>query len=121
MKEQILALRAKVGCSSEAEGRATIAASAPTAGLPSIAVHPAATIPLLEPAMSAFSAGIPPTTCASMAPVWGAIPLAPQETYPLAYTYPLPPTHILVLEPRRFKAQTMLEWNTWKRACKDQF
>jgi hypothetical protein len=61
MKEQILALRAKVGRSSEAEGRATIAVLAPTASLPTIAVHPAATAPPLEPAMSAFSAGILPT------------------------------------------------------------
>jgi hypothetical protein len=68
MKEQILALCAKVGRSSEAEGRATIAASAPIANLPTIAMHPAVTIPPYELAMSAFSAGIPPTTGVSTAP-----------------------------------------------------
>ncbi len=121
MKERIIALRAKVGCSSEAEGRATITALAPTASLPTIAVHPAATVPLLEPAMSAFSAGISPVTGESSAPVWGAIPPMLQATYPFAYPYPLPPTRIPVPELCRFKAQTILEWTNWKRACEDQF
>jgi hypothetical protein len=67
MKELILALRAKVGRSSEAEGRATIAASAPTASLPTIAVHPAATVLPFEPATSTFAAGIPLTTGANTA------------------------------------------------------
>ncbi len=97
MKEQILPLHAKVSHSSKAEGRATITALAPTASLPTIAVHPAATVPLLEPAMSVFSAGIPPVTGASTVPVWGAIPLMPQATYPLAYPYPLLPTRLPVL------------------------
>ncbi len=109
MKEQILALRAKVGRSSEAENRATIAASAPTTNLPTIAVHPAATVPPLEPATSAFAAGIPPTTGARTALAWRAIPPVPQPAYPLAYSYPLPPTRIPVPEPCCFKAQTMLE------------
>jgi hypothetical protein len=107
--KQILALCAKVGRSSEAESRATIAASAPTASLPTIAMHPAATAPPLEPMMSAFLAGILPTTDASTVPVWEAIPLTSQVTYPLVYPYYLLPTLIPVPEPRRFKAQTMLE------------
>ncbi len=109
MKEQILALRAKVGRSSEAVGRVQIAASALTTSLPTIAIHPAVTILPLKPAMSAFSTEIPLMTGASTAPVWGAIPLVPQPAYPLAYPYPLPPTRIPVPELRCFKAQTMLE------------
>jgi hypothetical protein len=58
MKEQILILCAKVGRSSEAEGQATITTLAPTASLPTIAVHPVVIIPLPEPTMGAFSAGI---------------------------------------------------------------
>jgi hypothetical protein len=84
-------------------------------------VHPAATVPPLEPATSAFAMGIPSTAGVSTVPVWGAIPPTSQPVYPLAYPYPLPPMRIPVPEPYRFKAQTMLEWNAWKRAYKDQF
>jgi hypothetical protein len=109
MKEQILALRAKVGRSSEVQGQATIAVSAPTASLPTIAVHPAATVPLLKLAMSVFSAGILLVLDASSAPVWRGILPVPQPAYPLVYPYPLPPTLIPVLEPRCFRAQSMIE------------
>ncbi len=85
MKELILALRAKVGRSSEAGGRATIATLASTAILLTIAVHPAATVPPFEPVISAFLAGILPAIGASTVPMRGAIPLAPQATYPLSY------------------------------------
>ncbi len=114
MKEQILALRANVGRSSEAECRATTAVSALTASLLTIAVHHAATVPPLELVMSAFLVGIPPVSGASSAPVWGVIPPLPETTYPLAYSCPLSPTRPTVPEPRRFKAQTMLEWTYWK-------
>ncbi len=109
IKEQILALRAKVGRSSKAEGLATIAVSALTVSLPTIAMHPAATVLPFEPATSAFAAGTPPTTVVNTAPAWGAIPPAPQQAYSSVYPYPLPPTRIPVPEPHRFKAQTMLE------------
>ncbi len=66
MKEQILVLRVKVSHSAAAEGWATIAASAPTASLPTIGVQPAATVLLLEPTTNAFAEGILPTTGTSM-------------------------------------------------------
>ncbi len=76
MKELTLGLHANVGCSSEAVGQNMTTASAPTEGLPTIAVHPAATVLPLEPATSLFAAGIPPTIGSSTVLVSGAILLA---------------------------------------------
>ncbi len=121
MKEQIFALHAKVIRSTEVERQTITAASALTISLPTIALHPTATVPPPELVISTFSVGILLMTGASTAPVWELIPPAPQAAYPLTYPYPLPPTHILLPEPRHFKSQTIQEWTNWKRAYEDQF
>ncbi len=49
------------------------------------------------------------------------LPPASLAPYHLAYPYLLSSGRVPVLDPRRFKAKNMLEWTSWKRACKDMF
>jgi hypothetical protein len=126
MKEKILTLRVKVSCVAAQENRTMVTPlpqvqTGQAAEVPTIAVHVMGPNPQDAPTASAETATTSLGQGASGAPIADVLPPASLAPYDLAYPYPLPSGHVLVPEPRRFKAKNMLEWTSWKRACEDMF
>jgi hypothetical protein len=126
MKEMILTLRAKVSRVAAQEDCAKVAPlpqvqTGQVADVHTIAVHIAEQIPPDMPTTSAATATASLGHGASGAPMTGVLPPASLAPYHLTYPYPLQSGHVLVQEPRWFKAKNMLEWTTWKRDCENMF
>jgi hypothetical protein len=126
MKEKILTLRAKVNCIAAQENCVMVSPlpqvqTGQAAEVPTIAVHIAEPNPSDSPMTSAATATALLGHGVSGAPMVAVLPPASLAPYYLTYPFPLPSGYVPVPEPRRFKAKNMLEWTSWKRACKDMF
>jgi hypothetical protein len=126
MKGKILMLRVKVSRVAAQENRAMVAPlpqvqTGQAADVLTIAVH--ITRPNPPDALMASTATTTASLghSASVVPTAGVLLAASLAPYRLAYSYPLPSGCVPVPEPRRFKSENMLEWTSWKRACKDMF